>query len=55
MENEQLESRPVQAGVIYVCKIRLLGFPFVVTDKQKADDWVNEDPENNYYETLTIK
>lgn len=57
---DELESRPVQAGVIkknaeiYICKIKMLGFPFATCDKQKADDWVSEDPSSNYYDTLTM-
>ena len=40
---------------VYICKIKLLGFPFAVFNKQKAEEWVNDDPEMNYYDTIKIK
>ena len=41
--------------VIYICKIKLLGFPFAVVDEQLAKQWVEQDPESHYYETVPVQ
>ena len=41
--------------MVYICKIKILGFGFAVLTKELADKWVNEDPESNYYTEYTIR
>lgn len=41
--------------VVYVCKVKILGFGFAVFDKAIADAWVTQDPDSNYYDTLEVK
>lgn len=38
--------------VVYICKYKVVGIPFAVYDKQKAEDWVSFDPEIRYYEVV---
>jgi hypothetical protein len=40
---------------VYVCKLKILGFPFATFDKDKADAWVAEDVESRYYDIVEIK
>ena len=39
---------------IYVCAIKLLGFAFAVRTEEEAKKWVEEDPEEHYYNKLQI-
>lgn len=40
---------------VYICKIKILGFPFAVLDENLAKDWVSGDPDSRYYETLRVQ
>ena len=40
---------------VYICKYKILGFPFGTFDKQKAENWVSEDEESRYYDTIKIE
>lgn len=54
--SSQLEPPVIKKNAeVYICKIKMLGFPFATCDKQKADDWVNKDPLNNYYDIHKIE
>lgn len=33
----------------YICAVKIMGWPFVVATKEQADEWVEKDPDNNYY------
>lgn len=36
--------------IIYICAIKVAGFPFAVESKELADEWVERDEQNYYYE-----
>lgn len=40
---------------VYVCSIKILGFPFAVLTEEEAKKWVAEDPESNYYNKIEVK
>lgn len=40
---------------IYICKVQILGSPFAVLTEEEAKQWVLEDPQMNYYDTVEIK
>lgn len=40
---------------VYLCKIKILGFPFVVFDEELAKQWVEQDPEMHVYDTVPVK
>lgn len=40
---------------IYICSIKILGFPFAVETKDLADEWVSQDPESHYFYEIEIK
>ncbi len=40
---------------VYVCAIKVLGFPFAVLTEEEAKRWVNYDPVMNYYDVVPIK
>lgn len=40
---------------VYICKIKLLGFPWATFNREKAEDWVNEAPEDRYFDTVPVR
>lgn len=41
--------------VVFVCRIKILGFAFAVLSKELADEWVSQDPESHIAEELKIQ
>lgn len=39
---------------IYVCRFKLLGFAFAYLDKEKAENWVDVDPESRCFDEVPI-
>jgi hypothetical protein len=39
---------------IFICKIKILGFPFAVLNEELAKEWVDKDPEMHYYDVVPI-
>jgi hypothetical protein len=39
---------------VYICKIKLIGFPFATASKERAERWV-EESESHYFEELEIE
>lgn len=40
---------------IFICRIKILGFPFAVFDEDKAKAWVDQDPEMHVYDKVEIR
>lgn len=40
---------------VFICKIKIVGSPFCVLTEDEAKEWVTEDPEMNYYETVPVR
>jgi len=40
---------------VYICRIKLLGMPFVVLDEQLAKDWVAKDPQWHIYDAVLVR
>jgi hypothetical protein len=40
---------------IFICAVKLLGFPFAVLTEDEAKKWVEENPEQHYYDKIEIK
>lgn len=40
---------------VFYCAIRIIGSPFVVLTEEEAKNWVSENPEMNYYNTLSVR
>lgn len=39
---------------VYVCKIKLLGMPFITASKIKAEEWANED-DTHYFDEYELE
>ena len=42
-------------GKVYICAVKVLGFPFVVETEAQAKEWVSKDPELNYYDAVRFE
>ena len=40
--------------MIYICKIKAIGYAFAVETEELAIKWVSQNPELHYYETIRI-
>jgi hypothetical protein len=40
---------------VYICAIKILGFPFAVMTEEEAEQWRKENPEVNYYHQVPVK
>lgn len=40
---------------IFICKYKLIGWPFAVLTEEEAKAWVKKEPESRYYETVKIE
>lgn len=40
---------------VFICSIKILGFPFAVLTKDEADRWVAQDPEMHCYSEIPVK
>lgn len=40
---------------VYLCKIKILGMPFVVLTEELANKWVEKDPKMHYYDIVPVQ
>ena len=39
---------------VYICRFKLLGFAFAYLDKEKAEKWVDENPNTRCFDEVPI-
>jgi len=39
---------------VFVCKVKIIGSPFVVLTEEEAKKWVAQDPDMNVYDKVPI-
>jgi hypothetical protein len=40
---------------VFICKIKIIGSPFVVLTEEEAKKWVKVDPESHFYEKVPVE
>lgn len=39
----------------FICKIKIVGSPFIVLTEDEAKEWIKQDPQEHYYDKVLIK